>query len=80
MSPNNADGMAKNEDPDQTDDLGLHCLPRHIRPKTWDHYGIAFLYRPFPTDFSLSITCITQLMRKTTNRFIFTGRGFYCNF
>ena len=35
MSPKDADGMANSEDPDQTaPDLGLHCLPRHIRPKT----------------------------------------------
>ena len=40
MSPNDADGMAKSVDPDQTaplgagSDLGLHCLPRHICPKT----------------------------------------------
>ena len=39
MSPNDADGMAKSEDPDQTAqeqfDLGLHCLPKHICPKTY---------------------------------------------
>ena len=44
MSPNDADGMANSVDPDQTaplgavleeqSDLGLHCLPRHICPKT----------------------------------------------
>ena len=39
MSPNDADGMANSEDPDQSD-LGLHCLPRHTCPKTLDHYGI----------------------------------------
>ena len=33
MSPYDADGMADGVDPDQSD-LGLHCLPRHIRPKT----------------------------------------------
>ena len=33
MSPNDADGMANSVDPDQTA-LGLHCLPRHICPKT----------------------------------------------
>ena len=42
MSPNDADGMANSVDPDQTDcsDLGLHCLPRHVCPKTKNHYGI----------------------------------------
>ena len=35
MSPNDADGMANSVDPD----LGLHCLPRHICPKTSDHYS-----------------------------------------
>ena len=40
MSPNDADGMANSVDPDQTSDLGLQCLPRHICPKTQDHYGI----------------------------------------
>ena len=30
MSPNNADGMANSVDPD----LGLHCLPRPVCPKT----------------------------------------------
>ena len=40
MSPNDADRMANSIDPDQTaPDLGLHCLPRHICPKTLDHYG-----------------------------------------
>ena len=39
MSPNDADGMANSVDPDQTAPLGLHCLPRHICPKTLDHYG-----------------------------------------
>ena len=38
MSPNDADGMANSVDPEQSD-LGLHCLPRHICPKTYDHYG-----------------------------------------
>ena len=36
---NRANGTAKSEDPDQTapleqSDLGLHCLPRPICPKT----------------------------------------------
>ena len=41
MSPNDADGMANSVDSDQTEqsDLGLHCLPRHICPKTQDHNG-----------------------------------------
>ena len=42
MSPNDADGMANSVDPDQTEeqsDLGLHCLPGHICPKTKDHNG-----------------------------------------
>ena len=35
MSPNDADRMANNVDTDQTaPDLSLHCLPRHICPKT----------------------------------------------
>ena len=34
MSPNDADGIANRVDPDQTADLGLHCLPMHICPKT----------------------------------------------
>ena len=43
MSPNDADGMANSIDPDQTaprlllleqSDLGLHCLPRPVCPKT----------------------------------------------
>ena len=45
MSPNDADRMANSVDPDQTapreqsdleeqSDQGLHCLPRHICPKT----------------------------------------------
>ena len=43
IGPKDADGMANNVDPDQTapreeqSDLGLHCLPRHVRPKTKDH-------------------------------------------
>ena len=34
-SPNDADGMANSVDSDQTaPDLGLHCLPRSVCPKT----------------------------------------------
>ena len=46
MSPDDADSMANSADPDQTaplgqqSDLGLHCLPRHICPKTKDHNSI----------------------------------------
>ena len=45
MCPNNADGVANSVDPDQTllqeqTDLGTHCLPRPVCPKTKDHYGI----------------------------------------
>ena len=40
ISPNDAGGMANSVDPDQEQsDLGLHCLPRQICPKTYDHYG-----------------------------------------
>ena len=31
MHPKDADGMANGVDPDQTADLGLHCLPRKLR-------------------------------------------------
>ena len=48
MSPNDADGMTNSVDPDQTapleqSDLGLHCLSRHICPKT-DHYGKSVIF------------------------------------
>ena len=33
MSPNDADGMANSVDSEQSDQ-GLHCLSRHICPKT----------------------------------------------
>ena len=39
MHPNGEDRMANSVDPDQTADLGLHCLPRPIRPNTYDHYS-----------------------------------------
>ena len=40
MHPNGEDRMANSVDPDQEQsDLGLHCLPRPICPKTYDHYG-----------------------------------------
>ena len=45
MHPKGADGLANSVDPDQAaplgavTDLGLHCLPRPICPKTLDHYG-----------------------------------------
>ena len=42
MSPNNADGMANSVDPEVQSDLGLHCLPRPICPRTSDHYGNKF--------------------------------------
>ena len=51
--PKDADGIANSEDPDQTaprirllleqSDLGLHCLPRPICPKTLDHYDRHYL-------------------------------------
>ena len=38
-----ANVIANSDDPDETapkqSDLGLHCLPRHICPKTYGHYG-----------------------------------------
>ena len=39
-----ANGIANSEDSDQTapqgqSDLGLHCLPRPVCPKTFGHYG-----------------------------------------
>ena len=38
--PKHANGKANSEDPDQTaPQSGLHCLPRHVCPKTLDHYG-----------------------------------------
>ena len=43
LSKVKSDGMANSVDPDQTaprTDLGLHCLPRLVCPKTKDHYGI----------------------------------------
>ena len=33
MHPKDAEGLANSVDPDQTADLGLHCLPRPICPK-----------------------------------------------
>ena len=48
MHPKDAEGIANSADPDQTaplgavleeqSDLGPHCLPRPICPKTLDHY------------------------------------------
>ena len=36
MHPKDADGMANSADPDQEQsDLGLHCLPRPLCPKTY---------------------------------------------
>ena len=47
MGPKDACRMANRVGPDHTDqeqsDLGLHCLPRPISPKTLNHYGIAFI-------------------------------------
>ena len=43
--PKDANGMANNVDPDQSD-LGLHCLPRHVSPKIKDHYANNITYRP----------------------------------
>ena len=36
MHPKDATGIANSVDPDQAD-LGLHCLPRPVRLKTWEH-------------------------------------------
>ena len=38
IGPKDADGMANGVDPDQQSDLGLHCLPRPVCPKTYEHY------------------------------------------
>ena len=52
MSPNDADGMAKEQS-----DLGLHFLPRHICPKTSDHYGILIsLIKKIIHSYQLKIT------------------------
>ena len=43
MHPKEEDGMANSVDPDQTapeSDLGLHCLPRPVFQKTWDHFSL----------------------------------------
>ena len=43
---NGANGIANSDESDQTahreeqSDLGLHCMPRPICPKTFDHYDI----------------------------------------
>ena len=37
-----ANGIANSEDPEESD-LGLHCLPRHVCPKTLDRYGKVFV-------------------------------------
>ena len=41
MHPNDADRVANIVDPDwlEQSDLGLHCLPRYVCQKTWEHYG-----------------------------------------
>ena len=49
--PQDADRMVNNVDPDQTlirlqSELGLHCLPRPVCPKTYEHYGICFIFIP----------------------------------
>ena len=44
IGPDDVDGIAKCEDLGQTapSELGLHCLPTPVCPKTSDHYGIRF--------------------------------------
>ena len=44
MQPKDADNrMANSVNPDQEQsDLGLHCLPKPVCPKTWDHYGLYY--------------------------------------
>ena len=47
MDPKDVDRMANSVDPDQTapqSDLGLHCLPRSVCPKTHDHYGYLHVF------------------------------------
>ena len=40
MHPKAAEGIANSVDPDQEQtDLGLHCLPRSVRPKTYENNG-----------------------------------------
>ena len=44
MKKKDANEIANSVAPDQTashehSDLGLHCLPRHICPKTYDQYS-----------------------------------------
>ena len=42
MHPKDAEGIANSVDPDQEQsDLGLHCLPRLVCPKTKEHCGIS---------------------------------------
>ena len=41
MHPKDAAGIANSVDLDQSD-LGLHCLPGPVCPKTEEHYGRSF--------------------------------------
>ena len=61
LSPKDADRMANSVDPEQSD-LGLHCLPRHICPKTWDHYGNT---QSFLSEVSLTLWRKNPLWTKT---------------
>ena len=65
MRSKDADGMANSLDVDQQSDLGLHCLPRPVCPKTFtvvtvgpsilspDTYFIFF----FPGDNTCTLLC-----------------------
>ena len=45
IGPKYVEGIANIVDPEEQSDLGLHCLPRHICPKTKDHYcRLVFLF------------------------------------
>ena len=74
MSPKDADGMASSVDPDQTAPSGLHCLPRQVYPKTWDHSSI---YRKYPIIYIAEISI--QLLHKVFN-FSFSTKNSYLLF
>ena len=60
IHPKDAEGIANSVDPDQSD-LGLHCLPRPVCPKTLKHYGILRSKTVIMIDLEICQSCLDQL-------------------
>ena len=72
VCPTDEEGVANSVDPDQTapleqSDLGLHCLPRPVCPKSLEHYSRSFREIHFCKT-TLKCSCISELKKNNKKK------------